>query len=127
MRLFGRCGPPLQGKCPLAPRSALTTDQRQNCLKKNTVRNCPLERCLRRAVGFTRQRSERLLTPISTHSRRRQMFLHRARLFSLAGFTVWVDVSWLIFAVILVWSLAIGIFPSITPSLPAATYWWMAV
>jgi Zn-dependent protease len=55
------------------------------------------------------------------------MFLHRVRLFSLAGFNVWVDVSWLIFAVLLVWSLAVGIFPSITPSLPAATYWWMAV
>ena len=55
------------------------------------------------------------------------MFLHRIRLFSLAGFTVWVDVSWLIFAVRLVWSLAIGIFPSIAPSLPTATYWWMAV
>jgi Zn-dependent protease len=55
------------------------------------------------------------------------MFLHRVRLFSLVGFTVWMDVSWLIFAVMLVWSLAVGIFPSITPSLPAATYWWMAV
>jgi Zn-dependent protease len=55
------------------------------------------------------------------------LFLHRVRLFSLVGFTVWVDVSWLVFAVMLVWSLAIGIFPSITPSLPVATYWWMAV
>src|SRR3977135_816735 len=55
------------------------------------------------------------------------MFLHRVRLFSLAGFTVWVDVAWLIFAVMLVWSLAIGIFPSITPSLPTATFWGWAV
>jgi Zn-dependent protease/CBS domain-containing protein len=55
------------------------------------------------------------------------MFLHRVRLFSLAGFTVWVDISWLIFAVMLVWSLGVGIFPSIAPSLSPATYWWMAV
>ncbi len=49
------------------------------------------------------------------------MFLHRVRLFSLAGFTVWVDISWLIFAVMLVWSLGVGIFPSIAPSLSPAT------
>jgi Zn-dependent protease/CBS domain-containing protein len=55
------------------------------------------------------------------------MFLYRVRLLSLVGFTVWVDVSWLIFAVLLAWSLATGIFPLITPGLPVATYWWMAV
>ncbi len=49
------------------------------------------------------------------------MFLHRVRLFSLAGFTVCVDISWLIFAVMLVWSLGVGIFPSIAPSLSPAT------
>ena len=48
------------------------------------------------------------------------MFLYRVRLLSLVGFTVWVDVSWLIFAVLLAWSLATGIFPLITPGLPVA-------
>jgi len=55
------------------------------------------------------------------------MFLHRVRLFSLAGFTVWVDVSWLIFAVMLVWSLAIGIFRRSPRHCRRPTYWWMAV
>lgn len=55
------------------------------------------------------------------------MFLHRVKLFTLAGFTVWVDASWLIFAVLAAWTLATGIFPAYVPSLPAATYWWMAV
>ncbi|SRR6266702_1549306 len=55
------------------------------------------------------------------------MFLHRVKLLTLAGFTVWVDASWLVFAPLFAWRLAAGIFPSTVPGLPAATYWWMAV
>ena len=55
------------------------------------------------------------------------MFLHRIRVFTLAGFTVWVDVSWLIFAALIIWTLAAGLFPAQAPNLPRAIYWWMGV
>jgi len=49
------------------------------------------------------------------------------RIFSLFGFEVRVDASWLIIAALLTWSLAIGIFPSKYPDLPRSDYWWMGV
>ena len=49
------------------------------------------------------------------------------RLFSLFGFAVSVDASWLLLAVLVSWSLAASLFPSITPGLPLATYWAMGV
>ncbi len=55
------------------------------------------------------------------------MFLYRVKLFTLAGFTVWMDMSWLVFAVLIGWTLGAGIFPEITPFLPTRTYLWMAV
>jgi Zn-dependent protease len=55
------------------------------------------------------------------------MFLHRVKLLTLAGFTVWIDASWLIFAGLFAWTLATAVFPSTVPGLPIATYWWMAV
>jgi Zn-dependent protease len=55
------------------------------------------------------------------------MFLHRIKILTLAGFTVWVDVSWLILAALLTWTLAIGEFPNVVPNLSAATYWWMGL
>jgi Zn-dependent protease len=55
------------------------------------------------------------------------MFFYRMRFFSLSGFDVYVDASWLLLAVLIVWSLAVGIFPDIVPGLPPATYWSMAV
>jgi Zn-dependent protease/CBS domain-containing protein len=55
------------------------------------------------------------------------MFLHRVKLFTLAGFTVWVDASWLIFAMLIAWTLATGVFPSYVAALSPAAYWWMAV
>jgi Zn-dependent protease/predicted transcriptional regulator len=55
------------------------------------------------------------------------MFLHRVKLFTLAGFTVWVDASWLIFAMLIAWTLATGVFPSYVAGAAPATYWWMAV
>jgi Zn-dependent protease/predicted transcriptional regulator len=38
-----------------------------------------------------------------------------------------VDASWLIIAVLVIWSLAVGYFPSMYPGLPAASYWWMGI
>jgi len=55
------------------------------------------------------------------------MFLHRIRVFTLVGFTVWIDASWLIFAALITWTLAAGVFPSQIPNLPRALYWWMGV
>ncbi len=52
--------------------------------------------------------------------------LHRIRLFSLFGFDVWVDASWLLLAGLISWTLAEAVFPQIAPHLAPATYWWMA-
>ncbi len=53
------------------------------------------------------------------------MFGKGLRLFKLFGFSVEVDASWLIIAVLVTWSLAVGFFPELYPDLPTATYWWM--
>ena len=55
------------------------------------------------------------------------IFFHRIRLFSLFGFEVDIDASWLLLAVLIVWTLAGSVFPSLTPQRTAATYWIMAV
>jgi Zn-dependent protease/CBS domain-containing protein len=55
------------------------------------------------------------------------MFFYRVRFFSLFGFDVYVDASWLLLAVLIAWSLAVGVFPSIDPGLTSAAYWSMAV
>jgi len=55
------------------------------------------------------------------------MFFRRIKLFALFGFQVWVDVSWLLLAALIAWSLAVGVFPKAVPELSAATYWWMAI
>ena len=55
------------------------------------------------------------------------MFGKRIPLFRLFGFAVNIDVSWLLLAILITWSLAVGVFPAMRPNLPAATYWWMGV
>ncbi len=55
------------------------------------------------------------------------MFLYRVRIFSLFGFDVHIDASWLLLAVLIAWSLATGVFPSTDPGLPPATYWLMGI
>lgn len=55
------------------------------------------------------------------------MFTHRIRLFSLFGFEVRIDASWLLLAALISWTLAEGVFPQLTPDLSKATYWWMAI
>ncbi|HJT89519.1 MAG TPA: site-2 protease family protein [Bryobacteraceae bacterium] len=55
------------------------------------------------------------------------MFGRRVRLFELFGFEVRVDASWLIIAALVIWSLALGVFPHEVPGLSTGTYWWMGV
>jgi Zn-dependent protease/CBS domain-containing protein len=49
------------------------------------------------------------------------------KLFKVFGFEIRLDVSWLIIAALLIWSLAAGVFPYNYPGLPMSHYWWMAV
>ena len=55
------------------------------------------------------------------------MFGRRIKLFKLFGFEVRIDLSWVIIAVLIVWSLAIGFFPSRYKNLSVQTYWLMGV
>jgi len=55
------------------------------------------------------------------------MFLYRVRLFSLFGFQVSVDASWLLLAALISCTLAGSVFPGLTPGLPTAGYWTMGV
>ena len=55
------------------------------------------------------------------------MFGRRVTLFKMLGFEVRVDASWLLVAVLIVWSLAVGVFPNQLPGLPVETYWWMGI
>ena len=54
-------------------------------------------------------------------------FGRRMTLFTLLGFRVQLDMSWLFLALLVTWSLAKGFFPIEAPGLPAATYWWMGI
>jgi Zn-dependent protease len=53
------------------------------------------------------------------------MFGRRIRLFKLLGFAVHVDLSWLVLALLITWSLARGLFPYQYEKLPSLTYWSM--
>ncbi len=55
------------------------------------------------------------------------MFGRRIKLFKLFGFDIQVDLSWVIIAVLVAWSLAVGFFPFRYKSLPVQTYWVMGV
>ena len=55
------------------------------------------------------------------------MFGKKIPLFSLFGFKVGIDLTWLILAVLITWSLAKGFFPSYFEGYSNATYWWMGV
>ena len=47
------------------------------------------------------------------------------RLFSLFGFQVKLDLSWLLLALLITWSLGAGVFPTDYPGLPNQVYAWM--
>lgn len=49
------------------------------------------------------------------------------RLFSLFGFEVKLDLSWLMLALLISWSLGAGMFPVEYPDLPRRTYAWMGI
>jgi len=55
------------------------------------------------------------------------MFGKRIPLFKLLGFTVNIDLSWLILAVLVTWSLAKGLFPYYFEGLSNQVYWWMGI
>ncbi|WP_366657577.1 site-2 protease family protein [Fodinicurvata sp. EGI_FJ10296] len=55
------------------------------------------------------------------------MFANRLTLFTLFGFRIMVDASWLLLAVLIVWSLSTGLFPVLLPGQSAGTYWSMGV
>jgi Zn-dependent protease len=51
----------------------------------------------------------------------------RHTLFRAFGFEVKIDASWILLALLIVWTLAAGLFPATYPGLGQSTYWWMAV
>ena len=53
------------------------------------------------------------------------MFGKRIKLFNLLGFEVRIDLSWIIIAGLVTWSLAAGLFPYLYPGLSAEAYWFM--
>jgi len=53
------------------------------------------------------------------------MFGRPVTLFSIFGFEVKIDISWLLLAALITWSLASGFFPESYKGLPTAAYWWM--
>lgn len=55
------------------------------------------------------------------------MIGRRIKLFSLLGFPVRVDLSWLIIAVLVTWSLAVDVFAPRYPELSAQTRWLMGI
>jgi Zn-dependent protease/predicted transcriptional regulator len=55
------------------------------------------------------------------------LFGKKIRLFSLFGFRVSIDLSWIIVAVLVTWSLAEGVFPGYLGELSQRTYWWMGI
>lgn len=55
------------------------------------------------------------------------MFGKRISLFKLFGFHVKMDFSWFLLAILIVWSLATGLFPYFYKGLSAATYWVMGI
>jgi len=55
------------------------------------------------------------------------MFGRSLELFKLFGFSVRVDASWILIAILVAWSLASGLFPRYYPGLSNTMYWWMAI
>jgi len=55
------------------------------------------------------------------------MFGRGFELFKLFGFSVRIDASWILIAILVVWSLASGFFPHYYGNLSRDTYWWMGV
>jgi Zn-dependent protease/predicted transcriptional regulator len=56
-----------------------------------------------------------------------QLFGKGIKLFTIFGFEVKLDWSWLILALLITWSLADGLFPVWYKGFSTATYWWMGI
>jgi Zn-dependent protease len=55
------------------------------------------------------------------------MFGRKIKLFKLFGFEVGIDLSWIVLAVLVAWSLSVGLFPSEYKNLSTQTYWIMGI
>ena len=55
------------------------------------------------------------------------MFSRRITLFKVFGFAVRIDASWIFMAMLVIWSLAAGVFPSQYRGLAPTTYLWMGI
>ncbi len=55
------------------------------------------------------------------------MFQKRIKLFRIFGFEVGIDPSWTILAILIAWSLSMGLFPAQYEGLPTGTYWLMGI
>jgi Zn-dependent protease/CBS domain-containing protein len=55
------------------------------------------------------------------------MFTKRFKLFNLLGFPIFIDLSWFVIVLLIVWSLATNLFPQFYEGLQASTYWWMGL
>jgi Zn-dependent protease/predicted transcriptional regulator len=55
------------------------------------------------------------------------MFGRRFHLFRILGFNVGIDTSWFLLAILITWTLAVGVFPTLAPELTARVYWTMGV
>jgi len=53
------------------------------------------------------------------------MFGRTASLFKVFGFEIKIDISWLLLAALLTWTLASGLFPEYYKNLSPEAYWWM--
>lgn len=49
------------------------------------------------------------------------------RLFRIFGFEVKLNLTWLLLALLITWTLAAGLFPADYPGLAPGTYWWMGL
>ncbi len=55
------------------------------------------------------------------------MLTRRFRICRLLGFNIYIDLSWFLIAILITWSLATSLFPSMYPDLSNTAYWWMGV
>ncbi|MGP8154963.1 MAG: M50 family metallopeptidase [Smithella sp.] len=55
------------------------------------------------------------------------MFGRTVSLFKVFGFEIRIDMSWLLLAALITWSLASGLFPQYYKGLSSDAYWWMGV
>jgi Zn-dependent protease/CBS domain-containing protein len=53
------------------------------------------------------------------------MFGKSIHLFTIFGFKVGIDFTWFFLAVLVAWSLAVGLFPAYYKGYSTGTYWWM--